>query len=237
MYKKKKYTARRNKPYTLPNPYYSRVNLKTTNAKSTSGFYGRSLLMGKEIKTYDRSNVNLGAPGVYNNPVILAMNLPTEVVLNDMAQGSGFNQRIGNKVMIKSVEIKAFISATINYSGVVRLVLAWDSQANSLGPSWNNMMDLQQAATLCSVDPSFFERYRVIVDKTQVMEFDEENNTCYFHEYRKINKNALYTGAGGGLGNYANIATGSITAFFISDVAAVGAIGVGYFSRIRYVDM
>jgi len=79
----------------------------------------------------------------------LAANLDTTgavVLLNGIAPGTAFYQRVGSKVQLKSVYIRANLSmqnATAT-GGVppspMRWLVVWDKQPNGTAPSWNDLI-------------------------------------------------------------------------------------------------
>lgn len=236
MYNKKRYTAKKSKSIM-----YTKVNRKTRNAKRTGGYYIKDLMYGKEIKTLDRTNAG-ASPGVYN-PIIYAGNIPTEICLNRLDQGVAANQRVGNKVRFTTLHLRATITlnpASANPLGDVRVIVLYDKQSNSTGPSFTNVYSSDFAVTNCMMDPSFFERYVTIIDKKYTMTLSSSTACISIEEFRKLNKDSMYTGSG--TGNYGNIASGSLTLYFVSDDAFIGSppitrFACNYFCRMRFVDV
>lgn len=237
MYNKKKVTAKRSK-----NLMYTKVNKRTRNAKRTGGYYIKDLLYGKEIKTLDRSNVG-GSPGIYN-PIVYAANIPTEICLNRLDVGASFNNRIGNKVRFTTIHLRATITlnpASTNPLGDVRVIVLYDKQANSTGPSFTNVYSGDFAVTNCMMDPSFFERYVTIIDKKYSMSLNSSNAVICVDEFRKVNKDSMYTGSA--TANYGNIASGSFTLYFVSNdsftttTPPVTRFACEYFVRLRFIDV
>ena len=239
MYAKKRVTA---KKYNNGNKRVKRKLTygRTRNAKRTGGFYINNLMYGKELKTLDRSNA-ASSPGVYN--IIYASNAPDEIVLNNLNVGSGFNQRIGNKVRGISLHVRARITMVNGAnppSSDVRVIVIYDKQSNSTGPSFNNIYANEFAITMCYMDPSFFERYVTIIDKRYSMVLTADNNTICVDEYRTLSKDTMYTGSGGT--GFANIASGGLCLFFVSDDTPAVSTGatrfeVRYNTRFRYLDI
>lgn len=240
MYAKKrsgKKIYEKNKRFKKPSVMMTRVNSRTRNAPRTGGFYINNLLYGKEIKTFDRTNVSTTTPGTYN--VVKALVVPVEIVLNNIDQGAAVNNRIGNKIRVISLHLKA----TIELGGAagtardVRIIVIFDRQSNSLAPSFANIYSSQNAATNCMMDPSFFERYSTVIDKRITLVAGTDSDVGVIDEYRKLSNDSMYTSSG--TAGYGNIASGSFTLFFVSNEAASGSnlIDCSYFSRLRYVDV
>lgn len=194
----------------------------------------RSMSKKGEIKTFDRSNVG-GAAGTYNTNY--ASNNPENLVLNPIAQGNGFNNRIGNKIVMKSLHVRANIRKTSAGPGEARVIVVYDKQANSAQPTFNAVFANELATLLCYPDPPFFNRFEVLIDKRMTLVQGADNNGISFDEFRILNHDVMFTGTGGV--TYANIVTGSLTLFFCSNDLAVGGVTpyeVQWTSRIRYYD-
>lgn len=219
MYKKK--TTDNNK-YKIKKSTYKRQTKKANRVRQT------------EIKTYDRSNA-AGAAGTYNTDY--ASNNPENLVLNPIAQGNGFNNRIGNKIVMKSLHVRANIKKTSAGPGEARVIVVYDRQANGLQPTFNAVFANELATNLCYPDPSFFSRFEIIIDKRMTLVQGADNNGISFDEFRILNHEVMYNGTGGVV--YNNIITGSLTLFFCSNDTLNGGLTpyeVQWTTRIRYYD-
>jgi len=91
-------------------------------------------------------------------------------------QGSGIPNRIGNKVALKSLRVRATLEITGNPTGAppqnARFMIVYDRQANGTYPSINAILgdiDVSNVVTgatfQSSINPNYFDRYIVLCDK------------------------------------------------------------------------
>lgn len=116
---------------------------------------------------------------------------------NQMAQGDNFNERVGEEITAKYLNMKVRIRHFANASAdVVRCILFWDKQNNGLGPVslastsiGEGLLD-DTTITQTTLSPHNYrtsERYTVLYDKLHIMNADSTgvNLTKIF----KIKKN------------------------------------------------
>lgn len=106
-------------------PYAKRGYLRT------GGFYSsaKDMADGKELKFSDEFN-NFG-----NGNVIVTGNIVSNSLVNEITQGTGPSERIGRKIMVKSLYIQFTmlmnsISTANDASDVIRFIVYWDKQTN-----------------------------------------------------------------------------------------------------------
>lgn len=158
-----------------------------------------------------------------------------------VAQGVQSNQRIGRRILIKSIQLKAVINnqadATIND---VRLVLVVDKQANGTSVSYTDVFTSQTVEALPRLDNA--RRFSILWDKVYCLASNTSNpqadnvaKTIDF--YKKVNIEQLYSGTGF---TDADIRTGNLYLLAICDTAfsAVSLVQANWAGvlRIRYVD-
>lgn len=201
-----------------------------------------------EIKTLDTTNA--GAVGSYT-PYYATWD-SSGIFCNQVAQGPSYNQRIGNKIKIKSIQVSAYCFPTLPADTTrplftpVRCIVVYDRQAN--GNTFTNTgFFLNNSFILGYQDPAFADRYKVLVNCRQTMVHyptatgpgETDTSTLLFEEYRKFKRplDVLYNG---GTGTIGELQTGAIWCLFFSDSPSTGGtnnrITVHYDIRIRYYD-
>jgi len=132
----------------------------------------------REIKTVDTI-----FPQVYTR--IYVSDTLSGITFNDapciqnlcrIQQGAGIPNRIGNKVALKSLRIRATLEQTGNDGGAPlqngRFMIVYDRQVNGTYPSINAILGdisvsntVTAATYLSSINPNYFDRYIVLCDK------------------------------------------------------------------------
>lgn len=163
-------------------------------------------------------------------------------LINGIAQGSDFTERIGRKVFLKSLFFRIFVtpSATVNSptGTTTRLIIVYDCQTNAAAPTVANI--LQNSAYDSPMNLNNRDRFKVLYDK-----FVHTSATLYttgaltagdpiprkFEKFKKLNLDVIF----GGTGNtVASITTGSIYALLINSINTATQ-AEGYF-RVRFMD-
>ena len=203
---------------------------------ATRGFYGAYRQRGiPELKFVDTTSLN--------NPVQLTWNVG---LVNGIAQGTDFNQRIGRKAMMKSILFNGNISPAAGNSlsqpqGIlVRVVLIYDTQPNSgtipVGTDIFASNDANSPMNLNNRD-----RFKVIIDRrcqlgsfatgaTGILTAGSPNNS-YWSKYRKLNHEIIFSGTANTIGS---ISTGAIYLAWVGD--ANNTTVLDHYTRIRYMD-
>lgn len=166
-------------------------------------------------------------------------------LVNGIAQGTDFNQRIGRQSTMKSIIFNGNVfnlsTASLNAfnGGYTRLVIIYDSQPNAALPSGTDIFATNDPNSPMNLNNR--DRFQVLMDvRKQVSAFlmsatpaltAGTPGNAYFKKYRKCNKETVFSGT---LGTIANISTGAIYLAYITD-AAVAAFD--YYIRIRFTDM
>jgi len=163
-------------------------------------------------------------------------------VVNVVTLGAGVNQRIGTKINIRSVHVKAQIGgrtpATTNC--VVRMTLVYDRQCNGAAPAIGAILADLTTAGVASTTPNCGltiqnrSRFHVIADNFINMSFSA--STTY--NYKCWRKGFWPTEYGATAGTIADITSGAIY-LIASDSnggAAEGCNLGSISSRIRYSD-
>ncbi|UYD39146.1 MAG: capsid protein [Wigfec virus K19_327] len=173
---------------------------------------------------------------------------PLYVPLNICTQGSAMTQRIGTKVIMKSLSIRGKVTHG-NAQGdylFMRALLVYDRQANNSATPATLSEILDASSTIGRLNLSNTARFLIVKDWQWV---HGNSNTAsnasykYFNKYVKLpNLSTLYNS--GNAGTLADIASGSLVFYIFSDVASNGNTpptntDCPYFSgffRLRFLD-
>ena len=199
------------------------------------GFYGAYSLRGRsELKFIDTTNQNI------------AMTTSWQLALvNGIAQGADFNQRIGRKSTMKSVIFNGNVfnlsTASLNaFNGAyTRLVIIYDTQPNSGSlPAGTDIFATNDPNSPMNLNNR--DRFQVLMDvRKQVSAFlmsatpalaTGNPANAYFKKYKKCNKETIFSGTAGTIGS---ISTGAIYLCFVADAA----VAFDYYIRVRFTDM
>lgn len=162
------------------------------------------------------------------------------VLLNGVAPGTGASQRIGKKLVMKSLYFRAAIGSGVTganvFRGHVRLLFIYDKQTNATAPTVSDI--LQQPFGSAAMNMDNRDRFVVISDKQFAIDQagGHQSASCKF--FKKLNLQTIFNA--GTAGTVADISTGSVYLLLISD--DTGSIGstnqpqISYYNRIRYDD-
>lgn len=134
----------------------------------------------------------------------------TLTLLNGCIQGSDATNRVGRKINMVSITLKAFLrfntATTASGSGAGgRLMVVYDSQANAAAPAATDILVTDAAYGLNNLNNR--ERFRVLIDKLFV--FD---NYAYaskaFNMFRRLKEDSVFNS--GNAGTIGDITRGSL---------------------------
>lgn len=206
---------------------------------ATRGFYGGYSYRGRsELKTIDTENMNAAVSTTGGI-----------VLLNGITAGTEIFQRVGRKVIMKSIlfRITIFNVPTVQdpQGTAVRIILFYDSQTNGAAPTVANVLSNMQAAAYTPIATSPInlnnrDRFKVIKDwlvGNPAATYTAGNLTAgapvtkAMKCYRKLNHDVIFQGTGA---TAADIASGGLFLLIIADVS--NAKAVDYDARIRFQD-
>jgi hypothetical protein len=195
----------------------------------------RSYLRGPELKFLDSTATNVAVTTTWQG-----------LLINGIAQGSDFNQRIGRKSTMKSILFNGNFFPTAStanaYQGIyMRTVIIYDTQPNSgTFPTGTDIFVSNDPNSPLNLNNR--DRFQVLLDvRKQLGSFQTDAtpklvagspSNAYWNKYRKCNKETIFSGTAATL---ASISTGSMYLFFIGDFNSVSMID--YYTRIRFTDM
>ena len=218
--------------------------LRARSSSSTSsygppanrGFYGAYSLRGRaELKFVDVTANNVAVTTTWQG-----------VLINGIAQGADFNQRIGRKSQMKSILFNGNFFPTAStanaYQGIyMRTVIVYDTQPNSgTFPTGTDIFASNDPNSPLNLNNR--DRFQVLIDvRKQLGSFQTDAtpklvagspSNAYWNKYKKCNKETVFSGTAATIGS---ISTGSLYLFFIGDFNGVSMID--YYTRVRFTDM
>lgn len=198
----------------------------------TGGFYGGYQRRGRqELKATDIAQPNIA--------LSTGMQL---TLLNGVAQGTDFTQRIGRKTLMKSLLVRWGVTNNgVGGDGsgdIMRLMVIYDMQSNSAAPSAGDI--LQSASDVYSpLNLNNRDRFKVLFDRNITLNSFVATVTPtvqgapgpkFIKIYKKINLETIFSGTGSTIGS---ISTGSI---YLCALAGSTEYSSQFYSRVRYVD-
>jgi len=160
-------------------------------------------------------------------------------LLNGVTQGTDYNNRIGRKMLMKSIMCRFIVKlGTVDSPGqVIRLLIVYDAQTNAALPAVTDV--LQTADVLSPMNLNNRDRFKILSDKWwSTGAFDQTAGALTAGEfcpamekfYKKINLEVNNSGTANTIGS---IATGGVYAIVIGEVATND---FELYSRIRFTD-
>lgn len=171
----------------------------------------------------------------------------TYTLLNGLAPGTAANQRVGQKVTIRSLELRLKLTTTAatGVNQVCRYLLLLDRQANGAAPAAVTDFLVGQSTT-APRQLANRKRFKLIRDNTFPMggvlngagTGSAEPSDRYEKDYVKFKRPLIVEYNAGVAGTIADIASNSL--FFVTfgtEVAGNTDVGCTGYIRIRYTDM
>jgi len=240
-----------------------RKKMKRSNAtlykRGQMGNFRRALVPAISSATGSRPQAELKScdvNGVAFNPI----NTSTPIVLNAVEQGAAFYNRIGNKINMKSLEIRIVLrpstgTGTPNTVQYIRMLIVYDNQPNGANPTWADIMtSYNNGGSTSSTAQDFLNinnrnRFKIFADITVTINdadtasvFSSANYGLQFYGnetncHRFIKLKGAQTTYKASAGNVGDISTGSLLFFPYSDFGSAANPTAGTFSsRLRYYD-
>ena len=190
------------------------------------------------------ANTSFGAPGVAQ----------PYFEINAVQQGSAYFQRIGSKIRMKSILIRALFAAPISVSttgqtetieGSVRCLVVYDRQTSGAPPTANQILSVNSSGIYDYSSVFIPNRSRFLVLRDKILKLDTASGlTQVFDEYIKCDLDTEYQSSSTNstistAGTVGDITTGAV--YFISfytqgSYTTVGPTMLSFISRLRYYD-
>jgi len=229
-----------------------RANVFGGNRRMMMPAVQRAMGTRAEIKTYD---FPVGASTQTNTISTTA----TFDVLNLPVEGASFYNRIGRKILMRSVHITGMLKTTNNGAGNIaeylRIMLVYDRQTNGAAPAIADVLaDYDQAGNTTTdayskMNMNNVERFLILRDhrvqipdngvsalersEAAIMNYDSQANINWF-----VKLTDLETHFKASAGSVGDIATGALYLITFGPVAsATAGYSIIYNARLRYHDL
>lgn len=209
----------------------------TTAPQATRGFYGSQARLRRQVEgILEHKALDTSA---FNGACDLTGSI---TLINGIAAGSDFNQRIGRKITIKTVQIRGHLlhqTATASNT-LARVLVVYDSQPNGTTPSSTDILTSGSSQSFMNLNNR--DRFRVISDSTfslgdrnitATQAVQGSPSTALINVYKRVDLPVIFDGVTGGIGD---IQTGAIWVLCVGDQAANNAYNAAIACRVRYVD-
>lgn len=198
----------------------------------TGGFFGVYTRRGRdELKTNDvtQAQTDVPAAGAFT-------------LLSGVAQGDDFNERVGRKIIIKSLLIRIAFSSVADTSApigdTIRMLVFQDLQTNGAAPGLTDVLSGIEPFDPMNLNNR--ERFRVLIDKMVSLPANAyaagalstgSPTPKSMKLYKKLNTQQVFSGTGN---TVASIATGSIYMLLLANNDNVSTSQ--FSTRIRFLD-
>jgi len=225
------------KPYGPALPPAMRKNVNTVPQKKKMNSTNQQALRvggwanpsaGGEVKFVDNS-VSLAT-------AIGAATWTAGQLLNGLANGSDASTRVGRKVTLKSVLVRASaaLAATSVGGSPLRILVVYDKQANATAPA---ITDILLADSFTSQN-NLSNRDRFVTVFDQITDTLSVNSNFSLSQtmFKRINMETMFNA--GSAGTIGDITSGSLYLFFCQNSGiTVAAPTMIYRTRVRYTDV
>lgn len=216
---------------------------------ATRGFYGIGDVGAIEKKYIDAA--------VYEHKIGYGDGASAFIAaLNLIPTGSGVSQRVGRKILMKSILLRVYIkngdwgdaSEAVSDMAGYRMVLVYDRQCNGVPPTFDDIFEFTMGTSVFITNPLNLanrDRFLVLWDKQFVLDgvvnsagTQNINTQKFFKKYKRLNLETIFQNDASTAG-INDIKTGSMFLIVFSNQRTTTDDGfslVTMDSRIRYVD-
>jgi len=159
----------------------------------------------------------------------------TPLLLNQIAQGSDANQRIGNKIITKSVQIRLTTVNSGLTTQIFRVIVFVDEQANGAVVTAAQLLENSTTGPDQIISPLNMDnrlRFKIIFDKTWSSATQTETDRVYYQRFKKVNIETQYNAATATVGA---VTTGAIY-MMMFNLDTTDPSTVDLHTRIRFTD-
>lgn len=163
---------------------------------------------------------------------------PSITLLNGVATGSDFTDRVGRKINLHSWSIRGFLSPTDSLvdTANIRMMVVLDLQTNGAAPAITDI--LKSSSPSAQLNLNNRDCFRVLMDKMIVSgpltaAFVGTPITTPIKKYRKIRQEMIFTGT---LSTVASISSGAIWLVMLGNNSAGAGRNFVWSSRVRFTD-
>jgi len=188
-----------------------------------------------KAKTASAPMVGIGAELKFNTAAFGtdATTTPTIVPLTTFAAGDTVLLRDANKILAKSIDVRAHFTNEGAASGIIRLVVVLDKNANQSSPAWLDVFDSATVESQRLINN--LSRFTILADDIIEMNLMQAAGVNHlYHRYIKIAKELQMISFADGTS--AVPVSNSLTLMYISNVVAGAAdFDVAGNARLRFV--
>lgn len=164
-------------------------------------------------------------------------------LLNGVANGALFTERIGRKICMTSVQIRGLIypQDTITTDNAFRVMIVYDSQPNGALPAVTDVLLAATATSMLNLNNR--DRFKVLMDKqgvcgaqdtaTATATFNRNPGVINVKKWLKLNHETVFDGATAAIGD---VQTGSLFLLTIGVQAVGGGSLLTASLRVRFTD-
>lgn len=164
-------------------------------------------------------------------------------LLNGSATGTDFTDRIGRKIIMKSLYLRCSLEPADNSNlanSTVRVFVVYDMQTNGAIPAITDI--LKSAHPLAQLNLNNRDRFKILYDKlwtpgavsnTATQSFAYGPLVTSFKKWKKLNLETIY---GGTTAAVASIQTGSLYLVTLGTLGTGNGDILGFSSRVRFID-
>jgi len=196
-------------------------------AAPRTALFNASRTRREEKKYHDTWNTAL-QPG-YSGAVYL---------LNGVAQGTDYNQRLGREMVMRSLVLRGNVNIDIGTTTQdnFRCMVVYDRQCNGGQPAVTDILDdsvTTPQQTFAAMNLNNRDRFTVVLDRMYALSSSGANAVIQLDEYRKLNTEVQFSGTGN---TDASIQTGALWLVVIGFVNGSGASTANIMTRVRFTD-
>lgn len=198
----------------------------------TGGFYGvgvRRRMNEKKTIDIDSTSSNITSTAAVT-------------LISGVATGTDFTDRIGRKIILNSLYVRAYLRPEDDgcANNTVRLAIVYDMQTNGAAPAYTDIF--KQATTTAQLNLNNRDRFKILYDKlfalgavqtTATQAFSNGHNQFSFKKYIKLRHEMIFSGTTAAVGS---IQTGAMWIVWLGENAAGNGATLGWTSRIRFSD-
>lgn len=166
-------------------------------------------------------------------------NAVTTQLINGLAPGTAANQRIGMKVMIRSIELRMWLNCdAASVNTIARIALVLDKQSNgapgAAADVWDNKATPYNVVTIRNLANR--KRFKIMWD--QSFPVSTQDPVHQHHLYMKLKKPIITEYNAGIAGTIADIASNSLYLYsWSNDNTGANQVSYTFVVRVRYTDM
>jgi hypothetical protein len=166
-----------------------------------TNLYSSSKLTKNEVKSFNvvfnNTSNTYGLPVMASvtgtNPLLTANSTGGMTVLNSVQQGTQIDQRVGNKIQVKSIRLKfnANLGGTSPTQIAYRVVILYDKSTNGAYPTIASIFNdtglvdgsVATSSTLLNASINMNNKDRFLILRDEVFTLDKDNNNINIHDF------------------------------------------------------